>query len=253
MSDATSASSRIIYLVRDFLHDKEGERYSDELIFEYLTLGITNLKQRVDIGNERLKFHYPTIDDPIIYLPKGEITLITLNGCKVDVSSPSEISQDGLILDSFDNTITAHDLDTNEDVITIPSNKDGSNLAFPLGALPDLSDMHLSIPLPRTLIGFVYFNDDTSSYFNEIVVTMTRDVDSSSELTIEDKYILLLKHFICGHLLRDDRESQSSALGIEELNLYYSELDKIIKLDKEVNKEYVYTKKPIVIPYGGTI
>jgi hypothetical protein len=71
--------------------------------------------------------------------------------------------------------------------------------------------------------------------------------DSTEDFPLDDKYVICIKHYVCGHLLRDDKDSHSHELGLEELTLYencvvkankFNELGGNIQLEAKPSTSY---------------
>jgi len=125
-----------------------------------------------------------------------------------------------------------------------------------IGALPDLTEYHSYIPLE------LYSPYGAIRVLTPVLMSKYMVLLSYSEIPIfevgmvfplDSRYEMCIKHFVCGHLLRDDKESQDISLGNSELSLYRKCVEDAIKTEDTINDDiveldtdYVYT-----IPYKG--
>ena len=231
-------------LIRSFLHDPlriaadgsiDYDRWSPAIILSYINLAISDIASKLDINRVEEYLPYPTIDNPYVELPKGTVRDITLDGCSVTGASDCK-STDGIKFSSDKKSFTLYPLGAPMDNLTLKSEDLAYGIFnFGYGAMIDLtaysnSDSY-SVDNPYGASRFSsdinLFKHNLKAVYNRVPQVSNRD----SDFPLEDKYALCVKEFVCGHLLRSDRDANSVELGMQELSLYnkcISEAEKLI-------------------------
>ena len=262
--------SELVGLIRDFLHDPltdnngniEYDRYSPSVIQTYINLGLVDFVSSTDLNKKSDFLPYPTSENPFVELPEGVITAIKLNGCplveeteeetcNIAPSVPLTTDKPKLILNSEGTKFSLTQLGTSLDNLVLePLDFDYGIITYDYGAMPDLSKYsNLDTYIVDTPYGASRLLQKTELYNYDLKVEYNAlpSTDGSSEFPLDDKYLLCIKHYVCGHLLRDDKDAQSHSIGVEELTLYKNCVVKAeqqakkggnIQLDKPVSTSY---------------
>ena len=242
----------LIQEIRDFLHDPDGDRWSDNRILYYID------KAQKDLVNKTRCLHSTiniglreTID--LVTLPDDllDVKRVSLNGCKIDLVSHDTLDSkepdcsscwEGkrgtpcyAIVDKTDrHRLRLH-----------PIPDKGSDTLYQeisLGLFADLGDDKYGVITDNltTHTELVGYGTTTDILLDDLVLEIHYDrkpkyIDSiDNTLEVDDIYTQAIKYYVCGQLLRSDKDSNSRSLGNEELKLYLIEL-KQLKKDSQSN------------------
>jgi len=236
----------LILDIREFLHDPDKDRWTDSTILRQIN------KAQLDIAKKArvLKKHYQVgtrVNKSIYSMPADfyELTRVELNNCSLRFVSyadrdkcgcsscgkgipkyvliDKQVKEQIIICPAPATTDTVeyeattlyglHTINTDEGIYGVTTNlvsdievSDIEVIGYPLGILREV--------LNEDLVLKIYY------------IALPKYLDSiHDELEIDEE--IAIKHYVCGHLLRSDKDSNSRSLGQEELMLYQGELTRI--------------------------
>jgi len=253
------------YLHDDVLHDDEYDRYTDEIILKYINLGLVDFIAKTNTNKKVAQLPYPTNKIPKVELPKGKVHGVTIDGCTTPVvngnlgACPKDSKDKKLpVIILTKDTVSVSPLGSSGDNLLISTEylDFDEHLTPQFGALSDLSDYKSVTPLElNSMYGAIRVVTPILMSKKLLLVSYSAipTLNAGDAFPLDPEYELCIKHFVCGHLLRDDKESQDISLGREELSLYNKCVDLAKKKEDgadndllELDSDYVYT-----IPYRG--
>jgi hypothetical protein len=188
------ATSNLVSYIRDFLHDPDGDRWSDTTVLYLLDKAQEDVVGKTNglLQNTTVSLTEDSYSDT---LPASCIKVLrfSINGTEIPI-------------------VTAEMLD-------------GINIDY-----TDVRGMPTSVLLEQNTFK-LYPKADQAYSLKLEYFGLPNNIDSISDtLDVKSHYEQALKFYVCGHLLRSDKDSQSIALGNDELALYSNELKYLKKL-----------------------
>jgi len=102
---------------------------------------------------------------------------------------------------------------------------------------------------PKEIFGVTVEAPSNSFYLGLMYSAMPKTISSvDDKLELEDIFDVALKYYVTGYALRDDMDTQNRAFGAEELNLYTTEMTKLVK---DIMYSYSNIDRQLEIKYTG--
>jgi len=221
-----SKVSKLLIDIRDTLNDPDGDRWNDLRLIRGINNAMSDINIKASILRSQLSFnilggeHTYKLDDTV-----QTITRAVYNNISIDFKTHEE-------MDSLASTWEQDTADDRIDYIIYDKLNRGQIRLYPI---PESDISGVSPDLGVT-------TDIVNTTFNSPFGVLTDIVDIKSSIviyyikkptevtTIDDDIILdntwdkAIKYHVCGHALRDDKDTQNRSFGIEELQLYSAEL-----------------------------
>ena len=244
----------LIKNIRVFLHDPDGDRWTDEEILTQINLGIANAARYT-------RYYRETKELPVVHtgsflaLPNRVITLLSIkyNDCEIiDRCSPLCKANEPK---GSNRAINAKGTNYNEiNILNRPPETTQYTLLPNLGVISEnLGISDDDIDTPNTLNGVA----SNIQIRNKITITyiavpkplditgLTQEQIVNIELPIPDAFIEMLQHYACAFFLRSDRDSQSRGLGNEEYKLFLADRNLLKQYASSNFEAGIRTFKPI--------
>lgn len=241
----------LILEIRDFLHDPDGDRWTDARLLYYINKAQQDLVNKTKCLSSSYTAGVFALE-PFVILPDNILAL-------------EEVYYKGVLLPIVSNNTLSTECDTSwiKDV-GIPSKivatTDRSkfrlyplpiensilefNMASDFGFVPDLTNLPFNTPnYPLGVITRIRKIDTVLDIHYRHKARVISDI--SDVLDIDEAYEMAIKYYVCGNLLRSDKDSNSRSLGNEELGLYREELN---QLKKETGLGFTLASD-LTIPY----
>lgn len=205
--------------IRTFLHDPYGDRWERREIFNLVQYALFDLSRQTKyLVKERL-LDFNTPNNGVYPLPCDMLSLIAI---KVgdDCFNPSS-KWCRCDLASDDNNKYFYKYGANQKEVIF-----SSDLEVASNGTSFLNPIRVKY----------YAKPYLSNTINERCSTDADYFDPTADLPIDDAYVEALQHYVCGNLLRNDRDSNSRSLGNDELKLYTRIVAKL-KIDRSYDFE----------------
>lgn len=233
-------ASDIILRIRDTLSDPNGTRWSDARLLRSINAAQRDIaikanliknKGLLDLSANRTLYDLP--NDCMF------ITRVLFNNDVLPLVSHEEMDS----IDSNWETVTG-------DIIThiiYDKNNMGQLKVYPVPTVSIPSNGILTVVANNTNFSSAFgiitaINNPVDIYLDGGLVVYyiakpTEILLVTDDITINDIWDSAIKYYVCGHLLRDDMDTQNRAFGNEELQLYSIELKSAVG-----NSSQNYTK-----------
>ena len=241
----------IVRSIRDFLDDPDAHRWKDPIIISLINEAMLDIASETDIFKthdtiplvENQEMY--TLPDKVLKLDQVYINNKELSFCsyKKIVDKTEKGVPTSVIIDQTDiDTIRLHPIPG------FPEHYESTYIGQGFGVYdhttPEYKGLYFGNPNATgdtsghevSMLTFYY------SYIPEFIT----DIDS--ELTIPTRYNKLVSHYVCGRLLRSDKDTNSRELGMEEFKLYQVEIEKI---KKDVASSFTTNQERYTIDYRG--
>jgi len=227
--------------IRDTLNDPEGDRWTNARILRSINEATKTINLRANILRGKGSFKvlagiskYKLPDNVQV------VTRVLYNGKPLKFKSHSQMDE---LIESWET-----DYGNNLEYIVY----DKLNIAYirlypipqvpstnldTFGTITDLGNAELN-SIFGVLTNVYYDISDITIYY---IYKPEEVISLSDELPLNDIWDTAIKHYVCGFLLRDDKDTQNRAFGNEELQLFNSELQQAFKLsslDYSENTKY---------------
>lgn len=224
----------VLKSIREFVYDNSGNRWSDE----YLLHLIDEAQKDIAIKTKCLKgsVEFPLVINQELYvLPNNVIqpSKVLLNNCELQIISNNklhcepcyEITTGTPTNVLFDKTnrreLRLYPIPSVDTELTVNI---GDSDVFGIVTNIDLSPNISSINI-KDIYGTITDPEITDKIIKVYYSKLPADIiDENSVLEVDSLYYKAIKYYVCGTLLRNDRDSVSRQTGMDELSLYASEI-----------------------------
>jgi hypothetical protein len=226
---------KLINDIRDTLNDPEGDRWHNDRLIRSINFALRDINQRVRVLRSKGKFQLTT--GVSTYTMDMDVQLVTrvIYGNKVlEFKSHDEMD---LISDTWET-------DIGDDIKYIVYDKlNRSELRIYPVIASDITQISSAYGVITSLEGIAFnspYGIVTSLYEpkGDMVVYFIKQPKEvtglNDEIDLDDTWDKAIKHYVCGNVLRDDKDTQNRTFGSEELQLYYTELQ-TAKIDASNN------------------
>lgn len=222
------AVSDLILKIRDTLGDSDGDRWSDTRIIRAINDAQDDICRKVNLLRAKSSINilggvsqYELPDDSLL------LTRVTLEGVTIPFKSVEE-------MDAIDENWEAAQGDEIKAIVYNELNR-GVIRVYPIPTL-DIPTDPSAVPdfgFVTEMVGVVILDDFgvlTQLYDikDDLAVHYTRKptavTDVTNTIELDEIWHQAIKYFVCGTLLRDDKDTQNRTMGNEELQLYVGEL-----------------------------
>lgn len=249
--------SELLTAIRDTLSDNDAERWSDKRIIREINSAAKHIVRGA--RNRVATYSYSITPNVVQYILPSTVISI----------SSAEYSSKNIAIRSTqwlnEHNGTDWRLDTGDEVEAIVFDERNSTLLYiypilenPIssginGAIVSISDTDFTAPY-GAVVSLSEFSNDTQEVTDNALLRVTcvdyaPDVeDITDELDLSEACFKAIKYYACGHILKDDRDTQNRQFGAEELLLYGSELKELTKLS---SADYTKTNQYFTEYKGG--
>jgi hypothetical protein len=229
----------LVAYIRDFLHDEDGDRWSDDKLLYLINRAQLDLAKKARLLRKNYRAG-TRLNTSTYTLPTDcyEVTRVDLNGCLLPFVSHADRDRCGCATcgsgtpqyvlsdkhDSEELVICPAPATTNS-VLYLPTNIYGlhtEDATTPFGVTLDIQAPAIN----TTIEGILRQITDDDLVLNVHYIALPKHIDSIHD-TLEIDEEDAIKYYVCGHALRSDRDSNSRSLGKEELMLYEQEVSRL--------------------------
>ncbi len=240
--------TQLVSYIRDFLHDPDGDRWSNDRILYLINQANLDIAKKTNClrGITAIPLSSGT---PIYDLPKDvvSITRVSLNGCKLDLVThdfldakrctscwhSSKGTPRKVVFDKLDrHKIRFYPIPDDRSsyngeainqygIVGTPAEGDGGDTP-PYGIMSIArEDAQVSIFSNGALSVVTMVENIAEVHYIRKPVPI---ISFEDETEIDNTFHDAIKYYVCGNLLRSDADSESRSLGKEELSLYNQEI-----------------------------
>lgn len=227
----------VVTRIRSTLYDPAGTRWSDSMILYMINQALKDIARNTSYFKKTLKFKLNAGQDTY-KLPDDVLqpTRVLLNDCDLEVTTHSQLddctscweTKQGLptvaLFDKTDRRILRILPSLQyEEATTIINTAGEFGLYTNVIGISDIDIIELDTygTVTGASVGTNVVTVNYNAYHAEIL-DLNEQIHDISDLETAIKY------YVCGHLLRDDRDAQSRQTAVDELSLYNTELHKIV-------------------------
>ena len=229
----------LIGYIRDFVADKDGDRWTDKRILYLIDKAQTDLARRTNILHKEVNVRivYKKVDGVMvgykIDLPDDIIRLIKVldeDKCVIPIQTTSERASFACAtscecVGDLTHVVPDH---YGRNTLGLICNPEMNKLAPSVYYCSDILKCYTLLPCSDKV---VYRPSEVTVIYNNKPTPITSIDD---KLEVDSICEQAIKFYVCGMLLRDDKDSGSRSLGNEELQMYAAEL-KQLKKERQLN------------------
>ena len=237
----------LVSYIREFLDDLDGDRWSDSRILYLINRSQQDIAKRTRILRKIYQFG-TRLEQSKYRLPSDHIetTLVMLNGCELPFRTHDETMACGCTTCGVGRPrytmLDKHERDT---LIICPAPATSNSVEYRATTIYGIHTtdatttygvtLNAQVPVINTeLLGILREIVDDDMLLKIHYIAKPKNLDSIHD-TLEIDEEDAIKYYVCGHLLRADKDSNSRSLGKEELMLYEQ---KIAELATESSKDF---------------